>query len=105
MIVSLVLFVVIGQLITLHIWLRANHLTTYEYIINRRESRQKRVVPEKEDATTNQDVSVLKDSKHASKDSSTQILEEPEAELSLTRRKWRRAEVLPAETLSRLASG
>lgn len=100
--VSLIIFVVIGQLIALHIWLRANHLTTYEYIVNRRGARPGRVAPEKEDATTNQDISVAR---HGSKESFAQILEEPDAELSLSRRKYRKAEVLPEETLSRLASG
>ena len=98
---SLVIFLIIGQLIVLHIWLRIHGLTTYEYIMNRRKKRRKeRVSPIKE---VNTDISVIRELRQ-SKESSV-MMEEPDAEMSLTRRKHRKNEVVPEETLSRMASG
>ena len=61
-VISLALFLVIGQLIVLHIWLRAHGLTTYDYIVKRRQSKKSQVSPaekeEEQDATTFHDNSI-----------------------------------------------
>lgn len=111
LVLSVALFLVNGQLIGLHIWLRMHGLTTYDYIMRRREQR---VTPTLKDIP---DQSTLQgdDSSTASGSKSRVVLERPrktasdlalladhseqhaQAFFSFAARKYGRNQVLPEE--------
>lgn len=113
LVVSITLFIVVGQLIALHIWLRTQGLTTYDYIMRRRQ-RSKQVTPAVKDIP---DLSTLQgeDNSTASGSKSRVVLDRPrkarsdlafledhsdqhaQAFFALATRKYGRKQVVPAE--------